>query len=146
MKKYVKVVANSAIFVPRILIFSHISDRDGAALLRLIAQTLKKRNVSIQHLILSTYDETFHGTPPGSAHIPPHDILFRLIPLQTDVLNIPRRIPFQSFRMTISKSGRVPTGKVTQLLSPASRELSTLPKRSVTKMVECRRLLQEVST
>ena len=63
--------------VPRILIFSHISDRDGAALLRLIAQTLKERNISIQHLILSTYDETLNGTPSGSAHIALHDIGLR---------------------------------------------------------------------
>ena len=146
MKEHVKVVANSARSVPRILIFSHISDRDGAALLRLIAQTLKERNVSIQHLILSTYDETPHGTPPGSAHITPFGILFRLIPLQTDVLNIPRRISFQSFGMTTSKFGRASTEKATQLSIPASRELSTLPKRLVTKMVECKLLSQEVST
>ena len=146
MKEYVKVVANSAISVPRILIFSHISDRDGAALLRLIAQTLKERNVSIKHLILSTYDETPNGTPSGSAPIPPHDIVFRLIPLQSDVLNIPRRIPFQSFRMSTSKFGRVSTEKVIQPSNPASRGLSILPKRSVTKMVECRLFLQEVST
>ena len=69
MKNYVKVFANSAMSVPRILIFSHISDRDGAALLKLIAQTLMERDVSIQHLILSTYDETLNGTPSGSAHI-----------------------------------------------------------------------------
>ena len=77
MKDYVKVVANSAMSVPRILIFSHISDRDGAALLRLIAQTLKEQNVSIQHLILSTYDETLNGTPLGSAHIALYDICLR---------------------------------------------------------------------
>ena len=80
MKEYVKVVANSAISVPRILIFSHISDRDGATLLRLIAETLKERNISIKHLILSTYDETLHGTPAGSVHITPCDISVRLIP------------------------------------------------------------------
>ena len=146
MKDYVKVVANSAMSVPRILIFSHISERDGAALLKLIAQTLKERNVSIQHLILSTYDETLNGTPSGSAHISPYDILFRLIPLQTDVLNTPRRFSLQSFRMNTSKSGRLSTEKVTRPLNPALRELSTLRKGSVTKMVECRLLLQEVST
>ena len=81
MKDYVKVVANSAMSVPRILIFSHISERDGAALLKLIAQTLKERNTSIQHLILSTYDETPNGTPSGNAYIAPYDMLFRLIPL-----------------------------------------------------------------
>ena len=35
--------------------------------------------MSIQHLILSTYDETLHGTPLGSAHITPTDILLLLI-------------------------------------------------------------------
>ena len=65
-------MASSTTSVPRILIFSHISDRDGAALLRSIAKTLQERGILIQHLILSTYDERLDGsTPPGSAYSTP---------------------------------------------------------------------------
>lgn len=61
--------ASSTTSNPRILIFSHISDRDGAGLLRLIAKTLQERGILMQHLILSTYDERLDGgTPPGGAH------------------------------------------------------------------------------
>ena len=61
--------ASSTTSNPRILIFSHISDRDGAGLLRLIAKTLQERGILIQYLILSTYDERLDGgTPPGGAH------------------------------------------------------------------------------
>ena len=145
MKGHVKVVANRAKSVPRILIFSHISDRDGAALLKLIAQTLKERNILIQNLILSTYDETLDGSPSGNAHITTYDVFFPLILLQTDVLNTPRRNSLQSFGMTTSECGRLSTEKVTQPSNQASRELSILLKRLVTKMMECRLLLQEVS-
>lgn len=47
--------------IPRILIFSHISQRDGAAMLRTIAGTLQEHGVVINHLILSTYQERLDG-------------------------------------------------------------------------------------
>lgn len=48
--------------IPRVLIFSHISERDGAAILRAIAKTLSDHKVSIHHLIISTYEERLDGT------------------------------------------------------------------------------------
>lgn len=48
--------------LPRILIFSHISERDGAAMLRIIAQTFQKNKLVIECLILSTYKERLDGT------------------------------------------------------------------------------------
>lgn len=47
--------------IPRMMIFSHISERDGAALLSCIANTLKLRNITLQRLILSTYDQRLDG-------------------------------------------------------------------------------------
>lgn len=47
--------------IPRMMIFSHISERDGPALLRCIANTLKLRNISLQCLIISTYDQRLDG-------------------------------------------------------------------------------------
>ena len=44
------------------LIFSHISERDGAAILWNIAKTLRENDVSIDHLIISTYEERLDGT------------------------------------------------------------------------------------
>ena len=44
------------------LIFSHISERDGAAILRKIAKTLRENDISIDHLIISTYEECEDGT------------------------------------------------------------------------------------
>lgn len=46
----------------RILIFSHISERDGAALLKGFAEALQKSGLQIQHVILSTYDERQDGS------------------------------------------------------------------------------------
>ena len=43
--------------IPCVLIFSHISERDGPAMLRIIAQTLQEHSVTIDHLILTTYQE-----------------------------------------------------------------------------------------
>lgn len=48
--------------IPRVLIFSHISERDGAAILRAIAKTLREHEVSVHHLIISTYEERLDGT------------------------------------------------------------------------------------
>ena len=45
----------------RILIFSHFSERDGTALLRCIAKSLRDSNLQIQHVIFSTYDERRDG-------------------------------------------------------------------------------------
>ena len=54
----------------RILIFSHFSERDGAALLRCIAKSLQDSNLQIQHVILSTYSERRDGkTRIGIVHI-----------------------------------------------------------------------------
>ncbi|KFZ08235.1 hypothetical protein V501_06042 [Pseudogymnoascus sp. VKM F-4519 (FW-2642)] len=47
---------NGSTHPPRILIFSHFSDRDGQTLLNSIAKALETRQVRIQHLILTTYD------------------------------------------------------------------------------------------
>lgn len=47
--------------IPRMMIFSHISERDGPALLRCIANTLKSRNIILQRLIISTYDQRLDG-------------------------------------------------------------------------------------
>ncbi len=46
----------------RVLIFSHISERDGAALLKGVAEALHRGGVQIQHVILSTYEEQQDGT------------------------------------------------------------------------------------
>ena len=46
---------------PRILIFSHISERDGAALLKGVAEALHRGGLQIQHVILSTYEEQQDG-------------------------------------------------------------------------------------
>lgn len=48
--------------MPRVLIFSHISERDGAAMLRSIAETLQRNNVLIDYLIITTYEERLDGT------------------------------------------------------------------------------------
>ena len=56
---------------PRVVIFSHISDRDGAAILKVLAQTLAETKTPTQHLILSTYDEKTAGSNElGVFHIP----------------------------------------------------------------------------
>lgn len=47
--------------VPRMMIFSHISVRDGAALLGCIANIFKSRNIRLQRLIISTYDQRLDG-------------------------------------------------------------------------------------
>jgi len=46
----------------RILIFSNISARDGAALLNCIARSLRDGGIQIQHVILSTYEEREDGS------------------------------------------------------------------------------------
>ena len=46
----------------RVLIFSHFSERDGAALLRCIAKCLQENTIQIQHVILTSYDERRNGT------------------------------------------------------------------------------------
>ncbi|KAI4187731.1 MAG: hypothetical protein LQ348_004032, partial [Seirophora lacunosa] len=45
----------------RVLIFSHISERDGAALLKGVAEALRNGGLQIQHVILSTYEERQDG-------------------------------------------------------------------------------------
>ncbi|KAL8906531.1 MAG: hypothetical protein Q9207_001969 [Kuettlingeria erythrocarpa] len=45
----------------RVLIFSHISERDGAALLKGVAEALHRGGLQIQHVILSTYEERQDG-------------------------------------------------------------------------------------
>lgn len=53
----------------RILIFSHISERDGAALLKGVARALQRGGLQIQHVILSTYEERQDGAVSiGIAH------------------------------------------------------------------------------
>lgn len=53
----------------RVLIFSHISERDGAALLKGVAEALHKGGLQIQHVILSTYEERQDGAVSmGTAH------------------------------------------------------------------------------
>lgn len=47
--------------MPRMMIFSHISERDGAALLDCIANTLKMRNIVLQRVIITTYDQRLDG-------------------------------------------------------------------------------------
>lgn len=47
--------------MPRVLIFSHFSERDGTALLRCIANSLQDHNIQLQYVILSTYDERRDG-------------------------------------------------------------------------------------
>ncbi len=48
--------------IPRVLVFSHISERDGAAFLRTIAKTLQENDVSVDYLIITTYEERLDGT------------------------------------------------------------------------------------
>lgn len=53
----------------RVLIFSHISERDGAALLKGVAEVLHRGGLQIQHVILSTYEERQDGAVSmGTAH------------------------------------------------------------------------------
>lgn len=53
----------------RVLIFSHISERDGAALLKGVAEALRNGGLQIQHVILSTYEERQDGAVSmGTAH------------------------------------------------------------------------------
>lgn len=53
----------------RILIFSHISERDGAALLKGVAKALQRGGLQMQHVILSTYEERQDGAVSiGIAH------------------------------------------------------------------------------
>lgn len=44
------------------LIFGNISEREGAAILRTIAKTLRENNVSVDHLVITTYEERLDGT------------------------------------------------------------------------------------
>lgn len=46
----------------RILIFSQLSERDGTAILRCAAKTLRESGLQIQHVILTTYEERQDGT------------------------------------------------------------------------------------
>ena len=48
--------------VPRVLVFSHISERDGAAILRTLAKNLRENDVLIDRLVISTYKERLDGT------------------------------------------------------------------------------------
>ncbi len=41
----------------RVLIFSHISERDGAKLLKILAETLQLRKINFRKVIITTYDE-----------------------------------------------------------------------------------------
>lgn len=54
-------VSNTSPPCTRVLIFSHISVRDGAALLKGVAQALHRGGVQIQHVILSTYEQQQDG-------------------------------------------------------------------------------------
>lgn len=47
--------------IPQVLIFSHISERDGAAILRVISKVLQESAVTIGHLIITTYEERLDG-------------------------------------------------------------------------------------
>ncbi len=47
--------------LPRVLIFSHISERDGAALLETLASTLKSRKINLHCVIITTYDQRIDG-------------------------------------------------------------------------------------
>ena len=47
--------------VPRVLIFSHISERNGAAILGILAKNLRENSVLIHHLVITTYAERLDG-------------------------------------------------------------------------------------
>lgn len=47
--------------LPHILIFSHFSKRDGVALLRSLAETLRDSKIQVHYVILSSYDELRNG-------------------------------------------------------------------------------------
>lgn len=47
--------------LPCVLIFSHISERDGAALLASLANTLSLRKLKITCVIITTYDQRIDG-------------------------------------------------------------------------------------
>ena len=49
--------ARSSGQVPHIVIFSQISERDGATLLRCIAAALQERHIVVQYLIVTTYEQ-----------------------------------------------------------------------------------------
>lgn len=44
-----------------VLVFSHISERDGVALLLRIAATLKESHVNMQYLVITTYNQKSSG-------------------------------------------------------------------------------------
>ena len=59
----------------RVLIFSHISDRNGASMLRIIAETLRDCGIGISHVILSTYKEKLdNNLRPGKSVEEPHQV------------------------------------------------------------------------
>ena len=43
------------------LIFSHVSERDGAALLESLANTLQSREIKIACVVITTYDHRVDG-------------------------------------------------------------------------------------
>ena len=47
--------------LPCVLIFSHISERDGGALLNILASTLKSRKIVLQCVIITTYNQKLDG-------------------------------------------------------------------------------------
>ena len=55
-------VFSTNIQLKRILIFSQLSERDGTAILRCAAKTLRENGLPIQHVILTTYEERQDGS------------------------------------------------------------------------------------
>ena len=57
-----------------IVIFSHISERDGGNILRKLAQALHQRHVPIQHLIISTYEQSLDGSQDAGKRLIPRNL------------------------------------------------------------------------
>ena len=58
------------------IVFSHVSDRDGAKILQRIAETLHRHDMAVDHLIVSTYHEKSEGMDEtGKLAIGSHTLL-----------------------------------------------------------------------
>jgi folylpolyglutamate synthase len=54
--------SSNTLSLPRTLFFSHIAEEDGTSVLTSMAKALRERNIEIQYVIFSTYDERKDGT------------------------------------------------------------------------------------
>ncbi|MCJ1264916.1 hypothetical protein MMC22_004791 [Lobaria immixta] len=67
--------SNTLPFV-RILIFSHLSDRDGASLVQCVAKSFQEVGLRMNHVIFSTYAERQYGTVRNDQCLNPPQLAF----------------------------------------------------------------------